>query len=506
MKSSTVFALSSVSFLAAMALMPGCSDDTSSSSSSSSSSGSSGDDGGTDTGATIRDLGAPNIPCNDSADSIYADPGALPAGKGEIIKCHEDPVLSQDALQKRLDELGYKGKPLTSGARVYRVLYRTERGDAANTAGTSSALVYVPTVPRANDLPVVVASRGTRGQGPTCTASKKTVPDLDDDLDRLGYSTVGHGYAVIIPDLAGYANFGAAGNPPSAYAQAGDVGKSTLDGSRALKKLYPKLSGKTVLVGHSQGGHTALAALSLSETYGIEGSLVGVAVYAPLWLSQRTWGAILAPAIAQSLNPPATIDNQPAGSIVSVLYHYTQAELLDGKGEGEKLFRSDVRAQIKAYAESDCFGPATPLENLGATYVYELFEPSLYEAVGDAAAGIGQCNGNAICDKWIKRYTGDRPHITGKAAQVPLLVLWGGQDKTIPAARLRCAVDRLVSDGTKLSLCYDPNLGHQTILDEKSGYVSDWIGNVALGEPAPAACAGGIESVTEECGTPPPND
>lgn len=505
MKSSTVFALSSVSFLAAMALVPGCSDDATPSSSSSSS-GSPGDDAG-DGAVTIRDLGAPNIPCNDSADSIYADPGALPATKGAIIKCHEDPVLSSDALQKRLDELGYKGKALTSGARVYRVLYRTERGDAANTAGTSSALVYVPTTPRANDLPVVVASRGTRGQGGNCAASKRSVPDLDDDLDRLAYSTVGSGYAVIVPDLAGYANFKAAGNPPSAYAQAADVGKSTLDGSRALKTLYPRLSGKTVLIGHSQGGHTALAALALSDSYGIEGSLVGVAVYAPLWLSQRTWGAIIAPAIAQSLTPPATIDNQPGGSIVSVLYHYTQAELLDGPGEGEKLFRSDVRAAIKQYVETDCFGPPAPLKALGATYAYELFEPALYEAVGDAAAGIGTCNGKpALCEKWLSRYVNDRPHITGKAAQVPLLVLWGGQDTTIPASRLRCAVDRLVSDGTKLSLCYDPALGHQTILDEKSSYVGDWIGNVALGEPAPAACAGGIEAVTEQCGTPPPND
>src|SRR5687768_4565454 len=137
MKSSTVFALSSVSVLAAMALMPGCSDDeSSSSSSSSSSSGSPGDDAG-DGAVAIRDLGAPNIPCTDSADAIYADQGALPAANGEIVKCHEDPVLSQDGLQGRLKQLGYEGKDLTSGARVYRVTFRTERGDAANTPAVS---------------------------------------------------------------------------------------------------------------------------------------------------------------------------------------------------------------------------------------------------------------------------------------------------------------------------------------------------------------------------------
>jgi hypothetical protein len=70
---------------------------------------------------------------------------------------------------------GYVGKPMTSGVRVYRVSYRT--------------------------LPLA-----------------------------------GLGYVVLTPDLAGYANFGAPGNPPSAYGDTQDVGKSTLDGARARCK------------------------------------------------------------------------------------------------------------------------------------------------------------------------------------------------------------------------------------------------------------------------------
>ena len=66
---------------------------------------------------------------------------------------------------------------------------------------------------------------------------------------------VGAGFPIIVPDLAGYANFGAAGNPISGYAAAADVGKSTLDGARALAKMFPRaFSGKVALVGHSQGG------------------------------------------------------------------------------------------------------------------------------------------------------------------------------------------------------------------------------------------------------------
>lgn len=504
MKSSTVFALSSITFLAATALMPGCSDDEGSSSSSSSSSGSPGDDAG-DGAVTIRDLGAPNIPCNDSVDALYGDQGALPAEKGAIVKCHEDPVLSQDGLQGRLKQLGYEGKDLTSGARVFRVTFRTERGDAANTAAVSSALVYIPTVPRANDLPIVVGARGSRGQAAACAPSKKTEGlGVNEDLDRLAYPLVGLGYPVIVPDLPGYVNYGAPGNPPSAYAESRDSAKATLDASRALKQLYPRLADKTVIVGHSQGGHSALSAQALSATYGQQGVLSAVAVYAPLWFSQRSWGVLLNPSVAMSLG--FTIKDQPSASAVSIWYHYTHAELLDGPGEGVKLFRADAQAAVKKFIDEQCWGgPYPALEALG-TYVYELFDTPFVEAVGDAAV-FGNCtNGSPICQKWIDRYKADRPNITGAAAQVPTLVLYGGADTTIPPARMRCGLDRLKSDGVNMTSCYEATETHGGILNAKADYVADWIASQTLGAPAPTACAATIDAVTEECATPPPND
>jgi hypothetical protein len=104
------------------------------SSSSGSSSGSAEDSGG---------LFALGVPCTDSDDAVYGDPGALPADNGAIIKCATDPDLTQADLTNRLasandmstdpppaTNLNYSGTPLTSGAHVYRILYRTERGDA----------------------------------------------------------------------------------------------------------------------------------------------------------------------------------------------------------------------------------------------------------------------------------------------------------------------------------------------------------------------------------------
>src|SRR4029079_11895348 len=132
---------------------------------------------------------------------------------------------------------------------------------------------------------VVGGGGGSPGQAAKCTRSKfdPSLEGLNNDAYSMIYPLVGSGYAIIVPDLAGYADLGAAGKPPSAYAQAADVAKGTLDATRALKKLFPALDDKVVIVGHSQGGHSALSAHALSETYGAAGPIVGTVVFAPLW-------------------------------------------------------------------------------------------------------------------------------------------------------------------------------------------------------------------------------
>ena len=71
---------------------------------------------------------------------------------------------------------------------------------------------------------------------------------------------------------------------------------------------------------------------------------------------------------------------------------------------------------------------------------------------------------------------------------------------------MKCGLDRLGQDGANVTVCYDAEQGHGTILSAKADYVSDWIASVALGAPAPAACAQNASAITVECATPPPND
>jgi pimeloyl-ACP methyl ester carboxylesterase len=473
---------------------------------------------GTDAGAT-KDAGTTeagfdaNVPsdggvqlalaCTDSIASVYGDPGAgfASLAAGTIIHCAYDRDISLAELTTleqnnlpgddppALNE-GYQGKPFTSGVRVYRISYRTERGDPANSPGYSSAEVLIPDTPRAADLPIIVASHGSRGQAGVCTASEENDAGsaVNPDYDALGLPLAGLGYVVILPDLAGYANFGAPGNPPSAYGEAQDVGKSTLDGARALIQLVSQgASKKVVMVGHSQGGQTEYAAVAIAATYAPDLQLVAAAAFSPLWVSQLSWGALL---FEPSTYPVAEYGGTNA---VSVWYHYTHSILLDGPDAGLEVFAPAAGPQIQKFVNNDCWDSWGDLEEAGAN-ASDFFAPSFVSSVAKPAATNAVCpSGDTTCSTWIARYEADRPHIS---STIPFLIWYGGDDDTIPPGRMACVIQRLGpptadypgGDNVNLTFCLDPSWGHSGILRAHASDVADWIGAQVLGEPAPAPC------------------
>jgi pimeloyl-ACP methyl ester carboxylesterase len=455
------------------------------------------------------------LDCDDPIDAIYEDASGLAGDPGDVLRCAPDGTLGRSELQARLDSHGWSASEVTSAIRMYRVLYRTERGDPAGSAGTSSALVLLPDTPRAAVLPAVVASHGSHGQCEACAPSKAdpVTQNVRGDFERQVYSLAGYGYAVFAPDLAGYAEYGAAGNPPPSYGASEDVGKSTLDGARALRRLIPSaLSDQVVLVGHSQGGHTALSALAIADSYGAEGSIAAVALYAPLWLTQRSWGAVTAFASA------FPFEGNEGTNAVAIWYHYTRAELADGEGHGGDVFRADQREPIAEFVKTASWGGTgwDKLHALGETAT-DVFAPEFRMAVGSVAAGTApSCpdDGDAqvLCERWMARYAEDRPHLSGPATEVPILLAWGDMDTTIGPDRITCAIDRLRSDDAALTVCVDPGADHGGILASKADHMADWIAARTLGVPEPAACADDEEAIVDPRGMPascnplPPND
>lgn len=458
--------------------------------------------------------------CTDTIDSIYEDPGELSGEKGAILRCAEEAQISKDELYNYMTENGYEGAPFISGTTIYRVLYLTER--ANGDTGYATARLLLPTNPKADQLPVVISLRGSVGLAARCAASKHDYRENYGDFERQNFSLAGYGFAILATDLAGFANYGATGNPVFGYGIAKDEGKSALDGVSAMRNLLgERLSRKVVLLGQSQGGHSALSALAMSnspneavsaenadfnfEHYGVDGELAGVALYAPLWISQRRWGGLM---LLAALYP---FDTFELANLVSIWYHYAQGEILDGEGHGVDIFKEKLRTGVKQLVDNACTGEdnVPALAALGSN-LKEIVTPEFFSAVAMAAAMTGDCKGNELCEKWMGRYYSDRPHITGAASQVPILIAHSMNDTTVNPGRLSCVLDRLHADGVSVELCLEKERGgHSEIMDLQADFVADWIAAKTLNRAAQLECQTGLDdylAMDISCEVPPTNE
>ena len=499
------------------------------------------DEGDSQKGGAQGDEGlfALGVPCEDEAASLYADPGELPQGQGDIIRCVDDGLVTQAEIKERLDALTsdtrdepeaiangggvlnvYEGRDPQGGTHVYRVLYRTERGNGD--PGSSVALMYVPEHEPKAKVPLMLMARGSRGQAPNCAASLTTdgpvtstdSPDgryVQDDLEALVWPLVASGFAVAVTDSAGYANYGAPGNPPSAYADVQDAGKSFLDSGHALHKLLPNGTTSDVLmVGLSQGGHTVLGSLQVANDYPAPGKILAAAVYSPLWFAQRVWGV----ATSSVAGAGGLYLNQSSAVPVALWYHYTHAELLDGPGEGVKLFKPELQSVIKDFVDTTCWSQRyqkledaiTNPPEAGIT-AGAFFNQDFIDAVGLSAFNRTCENSpdKALCEKWMARYHADHPVLTGNAAKVPILVAYGLKDTRIIPKRFKCGVEKLMQGASPLEFCIDPEANHGGVVLRQSSYVNDWLASKAGGAAPTSSCPSDVPPA-DACDSLLPND
>lgn len=135
----------------------------------------------------------------------------------------------------------------------------------------ATSLVFVPKgSPPVGGWPVVTWAHGTTTVGqPSCAPSLKPAA-LDGNLttegavlgvEPSGYADliaalVGAGYAVVAPDFEG---LGTEAQAPYPYYSFSSLSRSLVAATRAAYKSVPGLSKKWAVVGHSDGGHAAVA-------------------------------------------------------------------------------------------------------------------------------------------------------------------------------------------------------------------------------------------------------
>ncbi|NNH06702.1 lipase family protein [Cellulomonas fimi] len=363
-------------------------------------------------------------------DAFYDPPADVPAEPGRLLR--SEPFTSAE---------------IPSGADAWRILYTTTRDE--DVPAVASGLVVVPTHAD-GPVPVVAWAHGTTGTASGCAPSV-----LDDGLAAgamfVQDDVLAAGWALVATD---YVGLGTEGPHPYLVGQA--EGRSVLDAVRAARELDVGLADRTVVWGHSQGGHAALWTGVLAPGYAPDVPLDGVAALAP---------AADLPALVENL---ATV---PGGAMFAA-YAIDAYTTLYPDVAFEEYVRPGARLLVRETA-SRCLAEPGVVVSLGTSLVLD--KPLWH---GDPTRGAFQ-------ERLLE-------NVPSGPVDAPVLVAQGAADGLVlPAAqagyvRARCAagyaVDYRLYDGRT----------HVALVEADSPLVPDllaWTTDRFADDPAADTCA-----------------
>jgi acetyl esterase/lipase len=188
-------------------------------------------------------------------DVFYDPPVNVPSRPGALLR--SEPL---------------KDVTLPPGMRGWRILYTTTVDD--HTPATAVATVFAPADLPAGPRPVITWTHGTTGLLQRCMPSLVSAPTEGIPArDR----TVAAGWVVVATDYS----FAEKGGPHPYLIGEGEA-RAALDSVRAVRQMPElMLDARTVVWGHSQGGHAALWTGIIGPRYAPDVKIVGVAAIAP---------------------------------------------------------------------------------------------------------------------------------------------------------------------------------------------------------------------------------
>ncbi|HEU5150049.1 MAG TPA: lipase family protein [Iamia sp.] len=208
-----------------------------------------------------------------SVEDFYVVPDPLPAGEpGDLI---------------RTQAIGE-----VDGRVTVRVMYHSE--DAAGTDRAVTGVITYPTAePPEGGWPVISTAHGTTGVAEQCALSRTATEAPDWGVEGVWAMT----------DYVGQGPVGEL-HP---YLSKPSEGNAVIDAVRAARQLPDAGAGERwVSIGHSQGGHGALAAHELAAERAPELELVGTVALAPAAMLDRVYGGI-DPIVTSILTMMATV-------------------------------------------------------------------------------------------------------------------------------------------------------------------------------------------------------
>ena len=343
----------------------------------------------------------------------------------------------------------------TIGGTTHLVLYRSTSAKGEPVA--VSGVVSVPDgEPPDGGWPVISWGHGTTGTADRCAPSRSGVDPqtgvYSASMDAVTTDLVEEGYAVLRTDYEGLGTPG-----PHPYLMGQSAGAAMTDIVAAAHEIVPDLSPEWVAMGHSQGGQAALFTSRFTGAYSSGLDLVGVVALAP----------------PSQLGP--VVDMVAAGGDATA-----QEQEAQESTSGSSAFLGPLLVSAARTADvpvEEMLGPKGRrlLPHLEERCIAELF-------AADSFGGLdpGELLAPGADPGRLRRTVG-----TNDAAevhpQVPVLLLQGGADTTVP----QLLSDRLAGQyrdrGTDLEYVVLPDADHISLLPDGASRVHAWVAEAFAG-------------------------
>ncbi len=355
---------------------------------------------------------------------FYDTKGLQAAGKpGEVVR--------QEPLDVKLD-----------GGKGIRVLYRTQRADGSYTF--SSGMIFVPdNVNAGQPRPVVAWAHGTLGLGDKCAPSRTADP-----LDNITWvnTMLQKGWVVTATDYAGFGTPGVQG-----YLIGGDEAHDVLNSVRAARSITGA-GADFVILGHSQGGNSALFTAEQAAGY------------------------------APELHPVATVAEAPAAKLVPLLQE--QYDTLAAWVIGPLVGVSWPAADNRLHA-------ADIMTTVGKDNYRRIADQCIAQSV------VGGLVRTALKQTFFSRDPLSVPAWKDMAEKQsapipltthPLMVVESKSDKVVLPDTTALYIQQACQAGVDLSSLWLDNVSHQDIPTASANTVIPWISDRFAGKPNASSC------------------
>ena len=381
---------------------------------------------------------------------FYDVPDPLPAGQhGDLIK--SESVENDQAVD------------------TWRLVFLSQDFQGDNIQ--SSGVLFVPKgAPPEGGWPLISLAHGTSGLPRTCAPSPLPFADLAwagggafwDVPATYVYPEVANaaGFAVVMAD---YQGTGVAG--PYSYLLGELTGKNVLDAALAAHQLLgDKLSDKTFVWGHSQGGQAAGWASQQVTAYAPGLSLLGTVLVAP--------AAELSGLVQAVLDELYNVNQSAASALVMTAI----PSFALNYGLDPKEILSAAGAATQEGVENVCLGT-----NLA---VFEIASLG-----GKKASDYLNLPGGQIPADWSAAIDAQDLGQDGAQLGSPALIANGLKDVIVPP-EVTCAYfeDAACANGDTVQYNTYANAGHLDVPDKAYDDILQWMENRLASRPAPSNC------------------